>query len=180
MAVYEGVLQKFSGGSSLSGRWTRREFIDIGDQRVKFVAFSSYHDELLQESLGKEIAISTYGSGRRRKAVKRVVAMRTEQGLDRCSVGFLLANFLGGWVAAWMLAVIVAVPLLLSAVPLAVGIGWLFGHKDLGGIIGFVFVGVVVLFLLFAPFVDGVKQRKAWAALSPEHPEQGSRVLAGS
>lgn len=177
MTVYEGVLRKYSGGPTMPGRWTRREFVDLGEQRIKYVALSSYHDELLKESLGREIALSTYGS--RRQGLKRVVAMRTERGLDRCGRGFLVGSFIANWFVSWLLALILGVCMLFVVPYIGQGVGLLFGQKEIGGYVGVAVVGAVFLFLVFRPFIIAVRQWHAWGALR-ETSGQHSRVLTGT
>lgn len=64
MPVYEGVLKRISGGTYLgSGEsaaesFTRREFIEIGDKRLKSVVVQNYHDELLLGVIGQPVALS--------------------------------------------------------------------------------------------------------------------------
>lgn len=105
MTVYTGILQNLSGGSTISsqGRVTssafsgrvyeagrdphagmvKREFVDIGDQRIKNVILFPYHDAALQESLGQEVTLSVAGPRAGSMGRKRVLAIRTSRGVDR-------------------------------------------------------------------------------------------------
>jgi hypothetical protein len=62
MAVYHGVLQQVSGGSSDSEE-TRREFINIGNTHVSGVVLSNYQDEMLNNVLGQEVVLSGFHRG---------------------------------------------------------------------------------------------------------------------
>lgn len=85
MAVYEGVLNELSGGSSIYGspanntmtssqqinaiatqgaNMTHREFIVIGGQRIMDVQLSNRHDALLVSSLGQQVRISAFKRGK--------------------------------------------------------------------------------------------------------------------
>lgn len=85
MAVYEGVLEELSGGSSIHGspathdmsssekisaiasqgaNMTHREFIVIGGQRIMDVQLSNRHDALLVSSLGQHVKISAFKRGK--------------------------------------------------------------------------------------------------------------------
>jgi hypothetical protein len=175
MAVYEGVLHKISGGPTRPGRWTRREFIDIGEQRIKYLELSSYHDELLQDSLGQEIALSVIGSGRREK-VKRVIAMRTKRGVDRCSRRVLVGAFIGNCFAYLFLSVFVGLVVFFA---LAGILRLVVGESTLGAVIWIGGTLAVIVFILSMPLVILVRQWRAWSALD-ERPWQDRGVMAGS
>jgi hypothetical protein len=85
VAVYEGVLEELSGGSSIHGspathdmtssekisaiatqgaNMTHREFIVIGGQRIMDVQLSNRHDALLVSSLGQHVRISAFKRGK--------------------------------------------------------------------------------------------------------------------
>ena len=90
MPVYQGVLKTISGGvGNTEGRWTVREFIDIGDTHLRNVYLTDYHDEVLKSAMGEEVAISIGGT-RKLRQKKLVVAIRTPQhGVDRPTRRFL-------------------------------------------------------------------------------------------
>jgi hypothetical protein len=168
MAVYEGVLQKISGGKVISseGRggywthnmgitryhktgvdaqagWTRREFVDIGDTRIRNVMLMPYYDELLQEAVGQEVALSVTGPPENKAGRNTVVAIRTpEGGVVRPSGKQLLIasirEVLLWWFAApFVTAILVFASFLVAkitygpivwvglVVAVAVGIGWM-------------------------------------------------------
>ena len=85
MAVFEGVLNELSGGSSLHGspathdmtsgekinaiatqgaNMTHREFIVIDGKRIMDVSLSNRHDALLVSSMGQRVRISAFQRGK--------------------------------------------------------------------------------------------------------------------
>ena len=76
MAVYEGVLQKISSGE-FHGRWSVREFIDIGEKHIRNVALTEYHAQLLGDAMGQQVAVSVVGARGMRPGKKAVMAIRT-------------------------------------------------------------------------------------------------------
>jgi hypothetical protein len=128
--VYEGLLKTVSGGNVVtspdSGYWThnmgisrfhqtnrdiqsgytRREFVDIGDTRLKGVLLSPLYDALLLEAIGKEIAVSVVGPTRGRTTV---VALRTpDGGLNKPPLARLLLGMVKGLITTVIAAVLVA------------------------------------------------------------------------
>jgi hypothetical protein len=140
MTVYQGVLEKISGGRTISSEgaggyythnvgieryhktgvdthagWTQRQFVDIGGIRIKNVMLTPLHDELLQEAVGEKVALSMTGprpsSGNRHT----VLAVRTPKaGIDRTSRSTLMtATFV--WVLRyWVVAVVVGILLAIA------------------------------------------------------------------
>jgi hypothetical protein len=140
MAVYEGVLHGISGGNVISSVGTRitaiqhrnrttvrhsgvdwqagfthREFVDIGDTRIKNLMLMPYYDELLQEAIGSEVALSMIGPPPSSDKRHTVVAMRTPKGglnrpsrtqLVRGSMKFVFRYSIAGLVIGGILAFI--------------------------------------------------------------------------
>jgi hypothetical protein len=101
--VVEGVLEKISGGNVISSEgtrayttkklgglyktkeagadihagWTRREFIDIGGQRIRTLDLTPYYDQLLQEAVGEEVALSLDAKELTSDKRRTVIAIRT-------------------------------------------------------------------------------------------------------
>lgn len=132
--IYEGTLRSISGGSEIQGvtrsYWThnmgitrehrvggdvqhgyiRREFVDIGDTRIIGLVLTPLYDELLQEAVGKQIALSCIGPEKGRVTV---VAMQTpDGGLTKPPLGRLgfaaMRMLLRKLVGAVILGVVVA------------------------------------------------------------------------
>jgi hypothetical protein len=180
MAVYEGVLQKISGGNVISseGRggyfthnmgitrhhkvgvdsqagFTRRLFVDIGETRIKNVMLAPYFDELLQEAVGEEVALSMTGpepsSGKRHT----VVAIRTPKGgVNRPSRKLLLIGsivlVIKGWIAAPILFAILVL--------LAIVAGSIYGPLLWVGLVVAIAAGI---WLMVSPFVQATRTFRA-------------------
>lgn len=133
MAVYEGLLQKISGGRVISSEgtggyytdnvgiarfhatgvdrhagWTQRQFVDIGDIRIKNVMLRPLHDELLLEAVGQQVAVSLIGPKPSGGGRHTVLAVRTPRaGVDRPSTGMLLIATVVAVFRFWFVAVVV-------------------------------------------------------------------------
>lgn len=175
MAVYEGVLEQMSGGGRVSedavvvdeDGWVvgrrrgdnriRRAFLEIGGKHVKDVVLSPYHDQLLVDSIGEDVALSTFG-----RRTKQVVAVRTRRGVDRPGFFRVLWGMVAAIVVYWVFAFIVA--------SFFLGAGALFpAQEDLLFWVG----NAVVIVLLVWPFVRYVRIFRARGALkqqAPVHP----------
>jgi hypothetical protein len=145
VAVYEGVLVKVSGGDVISSQgsggyythrvgisrfhktgvdqqagYMRRQFVDIGDTRIRNVILRRYYDELLQEAVGQEVALSITGPSPSSEGRHTVVAMRTPKGgVVRPSRKQLFAGSIVLVFQFWIAAVFMA--LILAAIALFVG-----------------------------------------------------------
>src|SRR4051794_16738302 len=99
--VYQGILKELSGGSVVetdSGYvtvrmnvaryhkhksdfegWTRREYIVLDDTKIRNVMLQPLLDQLLQEAMGQEVAVSVNGDAAAGELMKKhvVVAIRT-------------------------------------------------------------------------------------------------------
>jgi hypothetical protein len=129
MPVYEGILEKVSSGEVIStapsrvlvtqgafgnfrargtgyqrqAGYTRREFIQVGEQRITYVMLMSYHDALLQEAVGKHVALSIDKTGPR----NTVIAMRTpDAGLVKPEMGKLIRTAIRLVLVTWIVAAI--------------------------------------------------------------------------
>jgi hypothetical protein len=176
MAVYEGVLEQMSGGGEVapdgtnvwvneSGRVSRsgvdrrirRAFLEIGGKHVKNVVLSPYHDQLLVDSVGEEVAISAFG-----RRMKQVIAIRTRRGRDRPHFLRVLGSMVKDIVIYWVFALIVSLFLLGARAAFPQWEDALFA------------VGSALLILIMVwPFVQYFRIFRAWAALkkrTPIHP----------
>lgn len=96
--------------------WTRREFVDIGDTRIRNLVLTPYYDELLKEAVGQEVAISVTGTDPSKNLRHTVMAIRTPRGgLNRVSRKVLLAGSIVWLVKFWIGAPILALLILLAA-----------------------------------------------------------------
>ena len=153
MAVYEGVLTTISGGEVISsegtgGYWThhgwnskyrktgvdqqagstRREFVDIGGTRIKSVILTPYYDQLLQEAVGEEIAVSMIGPAPSSSKRHTVVAMRTPKGgLNRPSQTELFRASTGLLFRHGVAMVVIFGILTFISVKILGSVGWLLG-----------------------------------------------------
>lgn len=138
MAIYQGVLTYISGGSSVGGtvrnydgygrpindavqqiathgaNVTTRQFIEIGGQRLKKVQLTNLHDELLQRSLGSNVAISVTkaGGGYIVKAIKLA-----DGTVDKLGAGTTWGSFI-------IISLSAAVPIIFLAVLVLIGIAF--------------------------------------------------------
>jgi hypothetical protein len=118
MAVYRGVLEQISEGEVISSEgtggywthrmgimrfhrtgvdsqwgWTSRQFVDIGGRRIRNVVLMPFHDQLLQEALGQEVALSMTGPDPDSPKRHTVVAIRTPRaGLNRPGLAKMIAG----------------------------------------------------------------------------------------
>ena len=129
MPVYEGILRSISSGQVIStapsrvvvtqgafGNWrargtgyqrqagyTRREFIQIGDTRLTQVMLMPYYDALLEEAVGKQVALSIDKTGSR----NTLIAMRTpDAGLVKPELGKLIVTAIRLVLVTWFVAAI--------------------------------------------------------------------------
>jgi hypothetical protein len=64
VTVYEGELKRMSGGTQqlsvdrADHAFIRHEFIEIGDARLKSVRMLTFHNALLEDAIGKNVALS--------------------------------------------------------------------------------------------------------------------------
>jgi len=158
MAVYEGALRRLSSGP-FHGRWSVREFIDIGEHHLRNVALTEYHAQLLGDALGEHVAVSTVGARGMRPGKKTVMAIRTpERGIVKASSStsfFFTALFqtLLTWVAG-----IIAIFFVWGFAELLDA-----GDSTIATALG---IGVAALFF-FGPLVSAVRVSLARGALSP-------------
>jgi hypothetical protein len=174
MPVYEGVLEQLSGGvNHLNNNYVRREYIDIGGKHLRNIALTSYHDELLQDALGQEVALSIAGT-RGGAGKKSVIALRTpKRGVSKaCNFPSLFFTLLVSTVLWWIGGVIMAF------------IAWAIVATvlDLKGNANVVLLGGLMLFALMWPLVRSFKIFRAWGALksrAPVHPSPDAVVTSG-
>jgi hypothetical protein len=183
VAVYRGVLEQISDGEVISSEgtggywtrnmgitryhktgvdsqsgWTSRQFVDIGGQRIRNV-MSPFHDQLLQEALGEEVALSMTGPDPSSPKRHTVVAIRTlRAGLNRPGVTKMIAGstflILRGLIAAPVLVLVLLF------------IAWLahFIYDPLW-FVGLALAVAGALWLVFGPVVSIVNAFRARAAL---------------
>jgi hypothetical protein len=173
MAVVRGVLKSYSAGGTISSAgthvirwgsgykeigqdpqagWVQREFIDIGDTRIRNVLLMPYHNALLEESVGQEVAVSVSGGGSPDSARrKKIVAVRTARGVDKPPAGSLVVGAIREIFFGW----IVAAFLLFFAGAVALNVGT-------PAIVLWV---ALAAYLLARPFIGIVRVRRVWAAL---------------
>jgi hypothetical protein len=194
MAVYEGVLKKISGGDVISSQgrggyyverfgvtryrkgivddqagWTRHHFVDIGETRIRSVMLMPYHEALLQEAVGEEVALSMTGpepsSGKRHT----VVAIRTPKGgVNRPSGKQLWVAAIFNTLRTWLGAVFGTLFLFVAMVAVAYGGYALYRNWDLFVVVFFIEVAIALTFfvwLIVAPIVDARRIFRAASAL---------------
>jgi hypothetical protein len=142
MAVYEGVLERLAEGDEISSegtggyfthrlgitRWHRtgvdpqagmvqRQFADVSGTRLRNLILPRYYDDLLEEALGEEVALSVIGPAAPDNPGRHtVVAVRTPRaGLERPSGKRLLAGSIWLVLKHWITAPIVFLILLIPA-----------------------------------------------------------------
>jgi hypothetical protein len=98
--------------------WTRREFVDVGETRIRNLAIFPYDDELLQEAVGQQVAISVLGPKPSSPKRHALVALRTPRaGVERLSRKLLFAG------SVWkMLKYLIVAPFLAFALLIPVSI----------------------------------------------------------
>jgi hypothetical protein len=147
MAVYEGVLETLFEGEVISAegtggyfthrvgitRWhktgvdtqagmVRRQFVDIGGTRIRNLILTRYHDDLLEEAVGEEVALSVIGPAAPDDPGRHtVVAVRTPRaGVQRPSGKRLLAGsiwlVLKHWVTGPIFFLIMLIPTWIASV----------------------------------------------------------------
>jgi hypothetical protein len=194
MAVYEGVLGKIPGGDVISsgGRggyyvtrfgvtryrkglvddqagWTRHQFVDIGETRIRTVMLMPYHEALLQEAVGQEVALSMTGPEPESAKRHTVLAIRTPKGgVNRPSGKQLwvaaILNTLRTWLGAALLTVVLIVVLGVVAAA-AANIFDSMALLKVGLVIALAIALGVLVWLLVAPIVDARRMFRAAAAL---------------
>jgi hypothetical protein len=158
MAIYEGVLEKMSGGvNNTGGRWTVREFIEIGDTHLRNVALTNYTDELLKEAVGQQVSVSIAGGRGRGSGRKSVFALRTPRRGIVKAIGLpaLTVQMIVRTLAQWFAGILVILP-----------VWWLLGTVlDLHGNSNLVSLfGLAAIFFLW-PLLNATRIFRAWAAL---------------
>jgi hypothetical protein len=195
MAVYEGVLGKLAGGNVVSseGRggyyverfgvirhrkgvvddqagWTRRQFVDIGETRIRNVMLMPYQDALLQEAVGEVVALSMTGPEPSSAKRHTVLAIRTPKGgVSRPSgkqlwVGAIF-NTLRTWLGAVFLTVVLSV--VLGVVAAVVANIFDLNLHTLGVmlVVALAVALAVFIVLIVAPIVDATRMFRAASAL---------------
>lgn len=158
MAVFEGVLDEMSGGSSLSGtathsgmsgsekissmatqgaNVTHREFLVIGGKRIMDVNLSNRHDALLVSSIGQNVRISAF-----------------KRGSSYMVVGVKLADGTVDKMAVWGSALVNSAHIALPVVVLVV-VGYFFGIVFGNPIVAIIAFGLVVV--LVRPVLLGTR-----------------------
>jgi len=173
MPVYQGVLKTISGGvGNTEGRWTVREFIDIGDTHLRNVYLTDYHDEVLKSAMGEEVAISIGGT-RKLRQKKLVVAIRTPQhGVDRPTRRFLFG----------ISAFLVLKHLILSPFVAAILLGVAAVAQFIADPLGIAALGLGILALvwwLVIPWVAAFRLFRAAGALSDLRPPLAQPSFSG-
>lgn len=152
MTIYKGVLQHMAGGREYGNalKFVRREFINIGDQRIIGVNIKPYHDELLLSLLGEEITLSGIGG----KKGFNVVGVKTPDGEVHKGnlIGLIIETILTTIVSVILGFMIIIVSLMFSIIPL---VGWLI---SLIGLAAFVIV-------ITGPITNFFKTIKVWKEL---------------
>jgi hypothetical protein len=113
------------------------------------VVLTPYHDQLLADSLGEQVALSVLG----RPGPKQVIAIQTRRGVDKPHRLRVVVCMIKDVVLCWVLAFIVAL------VFLGIDALWPSGFVYLLG-------NLVVIFILVWPFIQYVRIFRAWGALS--------------
>jgi hypothetical protein len=184
--VVEGVLEKISGGNVISSAgtgayttkklgglyktkeagqdihagWSKREFIDVGGQRIRNLDLTPYYDQLLQEAIGEEIALSLDAKELTSDTRRTVIAIRTPKGgVARPSKKQLWLASIVWTFKSWVAAVVFFFMLLL----LAAIVGAIFS-ENLAVVVFLAAVGVALYFLI-KPLINMRKSFKAAAAL---------------
>jgi hypothetical protein len=197
MAVYEGVLEKLSGGQVISSEgtggyftdrgvgitryhktgvdpqagWLLQQFVDISGTRIKNVALSPYHAALLGEAVGQEVALSMIGAPAESGSRHAVVAVRTPRGgIDRPSGKLLLASSSCLVLKHWLTAPFVFLVLLLPA--------WLASlmYSPLLSVGGWIAFGVAIWWMI-VPFFQLARVYKAASALETAPPDPSMQRL---
>src|SRR6476646_9453045 len=104
MPVYEGRLERLSGGASPPGRLnlTRREFIDIGSNHLKNVNSTNYFDELLSTCVGRNVKLLTIKS----RAGHFIIGMRLpDRGVVKQGVIGLVSDAFLTTILSWALGI---------------------------------------------------------------------------
>lgn len=152
MTIFKGVLHHMAGGAEYGKglKFVGREFINIGDQRIKGVAIKPYHDELLLSLLGEEITLSGIGGKNR----FNVIAVKTPDGeVHKDSlIGLIIETTLATIVSVALGFLILFVSFMLGFIPF---VGWLI---TLIGFLAFVKV-------ISAPTIVFFQTIKVWKEL---------------
>jgi hypothetical protein len=184
--VYQGILKELSGGnvvttdrgyvtvnmniaryhkqkSDFEG-WTRREYIVIDDTKIRNVMLQPLLDQLLQESMGQEVAISVNGDAEAGHLTKKhvVVAIRTPaEGLVRTPRKLMLVGVAMLTFRYWLTALIAGG---FAMLVLGVAIGGS-THSTAGAAAGALLGLGVLAYFLVKPFRLMSKSWRAWSAL---------------
>lgn len=159
MAIYTGVLEKMSGGDTITSNprwrlawggwwqqgprdvqegWARRQFIDVGDHHLRNVALTQYHDEVLSEAVGEEVVIGAHG-GRMGTSRTTVVGIRTpKRGLDKPSIVKLVVGTVVNIFAMLLAAAVLILAIVLTTM-----------------LVGAIFDSSVIGLLAASPFITG-------------------------
>jgi hypothetical protein len=195
MAVYEGILRRFSGGNVIGsgGGGTyydfdsglimnrrgprvqqagciRREFVDIGETRINNVVLTPYQDALLQEALGQEVALSMIGPKPDSQKRHTVVAMRTPRGgVNRPSKKKLWAAAIFSTLLNWIVGAVLGT-LVFFLVIAAIAWGAYAIHRNWDLFVVIVFAEAVValgffVWMIVSPVVNARRVLRAATAL---------------
>jgi hypothetical protein len=157
VAVYEGVLEKISGGFVHEGRREKsgrstREFIEIGEKHLRNMRLENYHDSLLQDALGEAVAVSVVGrqrpSGDKPKWVMAVQTPR--RGVVRIAGAALSGELVWKTLKSWFLALAV------GGIVLAIG-------RSFTPLV--VVGGAIIAIGVLGPLIYNVMVLRAWGAL---------------
>ena len=194
MAVYEGVLEKLSGGEIISSEgtggyftdrginitryhktgvdphagWVQHQFADVGGVRIKNVVVNRYQDALLAEAVGQQVAISLTGPPASSGGRHTVIAVRTPQGgIDRPSGNSLLVGSIWLVVKHWITAPLFFLIMLIPA--------WMASliQSSLGSIVVVLAAGLSIWWMV-VPFVAirrtvgaaGALDKAPWTSLA--------------
>lgn len=139
--------------------WTRREFVDIGETRIRNVILTPYYDALLMEAVGQEVALSIAGRDPTSNKRHTVMALRTPRGgLNRVSRKVLLAGSIVWLFKFWIGAPILALIILLASMIAGKIFEPLFW-------IGAVAAALVFVYMVVLPFVAAWTGFRAAGAL---------------
>lgn len=141
--------------------WRRREFVDVGDTRIRNLSIFPYDDELLREAVGQEVALSVLGPEASSSRRHTLVALRTPRaGVERVGRKLLFAA-----AVVKMLKYLFVAPFLTLALLIPVGIVGLFSETAAYALLP------VVALLVLGFFVVGIlnirEVFRASAALGP-------------
>jgi hypothetical protein len=186
MALYQGVLEKVSGGNVVSSApshvwtseglggttrvhqggldahrgWIQRQFVDIGGQRITNLMVTPLCDELLLEALGEEVALAVWTPGRLRRGRQTVLGIRTPRmGVVKPGLIALIAGAIWGTIKVWVAAIAVV---LVTFLP-AGAVSKIFGRTP--GLLVLAAGVVLALWLVAASLRGYVRMVRVWRSL---------------